>query len=203
MESTVIDKVDDPFSETLDGYRSDTIIDSTTFLENKYIKKYGFIAAFLGIGLLYGSSVVVLGIFGGGLAGLGTKLGLDRLRESSPSLYNWVLDNPGWVEVISMFASAGIFGLTLGGVFTSLVANLTTTVVLDYYAEVEGKEPGVEKLTFRGLLFKMFNGIRKFISSLKSDIRETIKQIKTPEVKSEASVVFDASNQLLPLPCAA
>lgn len=149
----------------------ESIFQSTSF------KKYRLAFLVIGCGFFMGGSIA-LGVMGGVLAGLGTKLAMDRLQESCPGLFNWVLDNPGWVELFSMISMAGVFGLTLGGVFISLVANFTTSVVLDYYAEKVGKVPNVPKLSLSNLIKSMIVRFKSLFTTAKSSIKQGLHESK-------------------------
>lgn len=153
----------------------DSEMTEPSIFQSKSFKKYRLAFLVIGFGFFMGGSVA-LGVIGGVLAGLGTKLGMDRLKESAPSVYNWILENPGWVEMISMIGYAGAFGLTLGGVLISLVANFTMSVVLDYYAEKEGKVEGIERLSLSNVIKSIVSKSKSAFTTANSSVKEGLKE---------------------------
>jgi hypothetical protein len=152
-------------------------------LKSKIFEKYKYPLVLSGIGLFIGGSVA-LGVMGGVLSGFGTKLGMDRLKDSMPELYNWILEHPGTVEVLSMVAFTGAFGLTLGGVFIGLIANFTTSYVLDVYAE-SGLIPDVERLTLAALMRKIFAKFKALFITVKAGVKEGVAEFKKPIVEAQ------------------
>ncbi len=152
--------------------RVDEANQDSSIFNSKTFKKYKLASAVIVIGVFF----VPVAVLGGVLAGLGTKMGMDRLKESNPQIYNWVLDNPGWVELATMAAYAGAFGLTLGGVLISLVANFTMSMVLDHYAEKEGKVQGVEALSLSGFIKSIIQKFKSLFRTAKESVRQSTAQ---------------------------
>lgn len=146
-----------------------------SIFRSKTLQKYKLPLIVIGFGFFMGGSIA-LGVIGGVLSGLGTKLGMDRLKESAPRIYNWILDNPGWVELISIVAYAGAFGLTLGGVLISLVANFTMSLVLDYYAEKEGRVAGLQPFSLSNMIKELISKIKSLFITVKQSTQEGLAQ---------------------------
>jgi hypothetical protein len=163
--------------------------------QEKYLKKYMFSIGVISLGVFMGG-VVTLGIFAGLFAAAGTSLSMERLKETYPEGYNWVIDHPGWIEVATTIGFTGVFGLTATGVVASLVANILTSVVLDYYAEKEGRIPGLETLTFGAIVKKLFGAIRDTFRTLKHEIKAGIQELKgSPAV--DTSILYIESDVVL------
>lgn len=154
-------------------------------LDAKYLKKYAFSVIAIGIGLIVGG-VVTAGIIAGLLAAVGTMLSLDRLKECWPEGYNWIIDHPGWVEIITTVGFAGAFGLTATGIVGGMVANIFSSAVIDFYtfSPIHGRIEGVQDLSF-GMFARQ--GISKITNSFKS-VRKEVKEI-AKEIKENGGVV--------------
>lgn len=176
MEENLIDSRDDLRIFSFDKVKQVT--------QTKVFQKYKVVFVVVGFGLFLGASVQ-MGILGGILAGLGTYTGMERLKEGCPSLYNWVLENPGWVELASIVVTTGIFGLTLGGVFISLISNFTMSATLDWIAEKDGLIKNAERLSIgrmiRNLIAYIVNGTKSLMGEFKTEKVKTTDVI-IPEV---------------------
>lgn len=188
------------YTENSDYVVSDHMEKQDLF-ESKYLKKYLFSIGVVSLGVFMGG-VVTLGIFAGLFAAAGTSLGMVRIRDTNPELYNWIIDHPGWVELLSTVAFAGIFGLTATGVVGSLVSSILTSVVLDYYAEKEGRIEGVDKLTFGRVIQKMMDFIRNMFSDASSALKKPAKSKTVCEKPSIASIDAEFVNVEPALNCA-
>lgn len=177
------------------------ITQKQSIFKANYFKKYAYAIAAIGLGLFIGGSVaggIFVGLFGGAV----TKLSIDRTKETAPAVYNWMLDNPGKMEFITALSFAGFFGLTATGIVGGLVTNILSSVVLDYYAEKEGRIEGVEKLTFSGVIKSFFKKIKNLFSNLKEDLMPS-EEVVVPnqeiiENKSEVPYVDYVQHEELP-----
>lgn len=174
--------------------------DMLNAFQGKYLKKYLFGIAAIGIGLFMGG-VVTLGIFAGLFSAVTTGLGMARLKETAPEVYNWVIDHPGPVELLTTIAFAGAFGLTATGIVGGLVANILSSVVLDYYAEQEGRVQGVNTLTLGGMIKKVIGYIKNMFITVKSEVIGAFRELRNggqPKAV-QAEVVTNVTNESLPL----
>lgn len=147
-------------------------------MDSKYFKKYLFSIGAIVVGLFMGS-VVTLGIFAGLFAALGTCLSIERLKDSWPEAYNWMIDHPGWVEVITTVGFASAFGFTATGVIGGLVANMLSSVVIDYYTYKEGRIPNVDTLTLGGGMRKVIDYTTGLFKTIKYEVKSISKELKS------------------------
>jgi hypothetical protein len=162
----------------------------------KYLKKYLFAIGAISIGIFMGG-VVTLGIFAGLFAAVGTGLSMERLKEAYPEVYNWIIDHPGPVEILTTIAFAGAFGLTATGIVGGLVANILSSVVLDYYAEQEGKVQGVETLTLGAMIKKLFGSIANMFKTIKNEVVGAINDLRNNKelITVQGEVVAQATTE--------
>lgn len=170
--------IEHPTDVTIEDTMGQELFDMQSLLGGQYIKKYMFSIAAIGVGLFMGG-VVTLGIFAGVFAAVGTGLSMDRLKETFPEAYNWIIDHPGWMEIITTIGFAGAFGLTATGIVGGLIANILSSVVIDYYTYKEGKVPGVHTLTIGSILKR----IRDWAVGLFKEVKTGVKQLKDEPVK--------------------
>ena len=161
--------------------------EASNIFHTKMFQKYKVPFAVIGIGIFF----VPVAVLGGLLAGLGTYAAMERLKDGKPELYNWVLENPGLVELLSIIATAGAFGLTLGGVLIGLVANFTMSATLDYIAEKHGVIRNTEKLSIVKLIRQFINYVTHGFKTIKSELSDSKKQqvVKQPVAIEVQSVV--------------
>jgi hypothetical protein len=159
--------------------------------QTKVFKKYKVVFGIIGFGFFLGGPVQ-MGVLGGVLAGLGTYAAMERLKECRADIYNWILQNPGWVELMCMAATTGVFGLTLGGVFISLVANFTMSATLDWIAERHGVIPNTDQFSFgkaiRDTIKFVFNGTKTIAKDLSDDFKPK-KEADASSIPAESRVV--------------
>lgn len=165
-------------SDSRDNMRIFSFDKIREFTQMKVFQKYKVPFAVIGIGVFF----VPVAVLGGFLAGLGTYAAMERLKDSKPQLYNWVLENPGLVELISIAATAGAFGLTLGGVLIGLVANFTMSATLDYMAEKDGLIDGVEKFSINALIKKIISYFTNGFKLIFRGNRDQDRHVYIPEV---------------------
>lgn len=181
-----------------DGYhKGEKAQDELNLINDKYLKKYMFSIGAIGIALFVGGSLTT-GIFAGVFTAAGFGLLLEKIREGSPSVYNWILDHPVAMDFFTGALFTFTFGFSVAGIIGGAVVNILTSVVLDYYAEKEGKVPGVETLTFGALFRKVLDGIKTFISGAKREISAAVKDIKKPQAEKSVVVVNDIPSTVVP-----
>lgn len=175
-------------TDTRDNMRVFSFDKINGLFHTKVFHKYKVVFGIIGIGFFLGGPIQ-MGVLGGILAGLGTYAAMERLKLSRPDMYNWVLTNPGWVEMICMGATTGVFGLTLGGVFISLVANFTMSATLDWIAEQQGLVICAEKFSFgraiRDFIKFIVNGAKNIGSEVSKEFQTTkdkVSEVLIPEV---------------------
>ena len=188
--------IEHPSDATKEDTMGQELFDLQSMLGGQYMKKYLFSIAAIGVGLFMGG-VVTLGIFAGVFAAVGTGLSMDRLKETFPEAYNWIIDHPGWMEIITTIGFAGAFGLTATGIVGGLIANILSSVVIDYYTYKEGKVPGVHTLTIGSILLKVKNWFVGLFSEVKTGIKqlknsEPVKQV-LPDINTNAVVIENAA----------
>lgn len=175
-----------PNKEELEGF---SMFSSFSDLKGKYIKKYVFSMAVVCLGLFVGGTITA-GIFAGLFSAAGFGLTIERLKEVYPEGYNWVLDHPGLMEVLTTVLFTGVFGLTVTGIVCSLVSNILTSVILDYYSEKEGRIEGVEKLTLGKLIRMIIDGFKNFFGRIKQELFPGKgKVVKAPVVVATEPVI--------------
>lgn len=150
-----------------------------SILDSKTFKKYKVILAVVAFAC-WVSETIMVGVFGGFLSGFGTYFGMMRLKEGSPTMYNWVLQNPGWVEAGSIIITFWFSGVTLGGLFIVLISNFTMSAALDYIAESEGLVPNAERFSLGAFIRKIIN----FIVNGSKTIAAEFKSVKNSDIPS-------------------
>lgn len=159
--------------------------EASNIFHTKMFQKYKVPFAVIGIGIFF----VPVAVLGGLLAGLGTYAAMERLKDGKPELYNWVLQNPGLVELISIVATAGAFGLTLGGVLIGLVANFTMSATLDYIAEKHGVVRNVGKFSLIATIRQFINYVAHGFKTIKAEFSSDKKQESKQPIAIEAESV--------------
>lgn len=189
-------------NDTLQEYHGKTKIDvlseEVDLFNGKYMKKYIFSIGVMGIGLFIGGAITP-GIFAGLFAAAGTALSIDRLRETWPEAYNWMIDHPGWVEILTTVVFAGAFGFTATGLVGGLVANILSSVVIDYYTDKEGRVVGVKTITFGDLLRGLVSSIKSFFITTKAEVKAIIQENRNqslPDIKVNAEII-DVEAQII------
>lgn len=166
----------------------DSLLGDISLFDNKYLKKYLFSFGVIAIGLFIGGPITG-GIFAGLFATAGFALSIDRLMETWPEMYNWMITHPGWMEIITTLMFATAFGFTVTGLCGGLITNILSSVVIDYYTDKKGLVPNVKTLTFGDMLKGCWSGTKEFCITAKSEIKEIVKAEK--EAGKIASVPSD------------
>ena len=152
-------------------------------LNSKVFQKYKLILGIVAFAC-WVSETIMIGVFGGFLSGFGTYFGMMRLKEGSPTLFNWVLENPGWVEAGSIIITFWVSGVTLGGLFIVLISNFTMSAALDYIAEVEGLVPNTERFSLGAFIKKIINffvnGSKTVAAEIKAATSKPIVEVALP-----------------------
>lgn len=159
-----------------------------SILNEKYLKKYLFSIGAISLALFIGGSLTT-GIFAGVFTTAGFGLLLEKIKDGAPSVYNWIIDHPVAMDFLIGALFTYTFGFTVAGIIGGAVVNILTSVVLDYYAEKEGKVPGVETITFGQLIRQAFNGIKNLFITAKKEITSVVKESRLPvqqPVKSDS-----------------
>lgn len=148
-------------------------------IHRSLVKKYQVpIGICLGGLLLIGGSFGI-GLAGGLLSGVGTKFGLDRIRESNEDMFNWILQNPGKIEAVSMILSLVFASSGLGVMFIMLVSNFSMSYALDFYAMKYG-DPNAQTLSLASLIRSLFRSIKSLFTTVTTSVKEGINEIKQP-----------------------
>lgn len=151
------------------------LMDSFSMFDSKYMKKYMFSFGVIAVGLFIGGPITG-GIFAGLFATAGFALSIDRLMETWPEMYNWMITHPGWMEIATTLMFATAFGFTITGLCGGLITNILSSVVIDYYTEKKGLVPGVKTLTFGDMLKGCWKGTKDAVITAKQEIKQIVKE---------------------------
>ncbi len=133
------------------------------------VTKYAIPGVLVCAGLVLGG-VVLQGAYLGVAAAGSFWIILKRIKNGAPSLYNWILDNSGFADILVTIGATFVCGTTITGLAAAIITGLIVSTVFDFYKDHVGHVKNVPSITLSGV-FKMITS--KFLSRKKTTKEES------------------------------